>query len=166
MLFWCADVTFHATTCADTRLRSTCCWALADYLFCLDQAADVMSPDFRDRAEYAARTFAATYQELAAISLGRGIPLWKVRPKGHYFVHLYEAATASGRNPISHHCFGEESFIGSVVRIASACHGATVMLRSLQRYSIYISGRFFKNNFASRCQLPAHGGNNITGGAK
>ena len=142
LLFWCADVTYHAAICAHSRLRNTCSWGMADFLLCLDVGEDIMNPELTHRAVRSAYTFAKTYQELSRTAELEGKALWKIRPKGHYFMHLVDSCSASNRNPNSHHCFGEEDFMGVVTRIASGTHGATTMLRTLQRYMMFMALRF------------------------
>lgn len=55
-------------------------------------------------------------------------------PKLHYLWHLCQDVQRTMLNPAATQLLSGESFIGTVGRIARACHGSSVKQRALQRY--------------------------------
>jgi hypothetical protein len=83
-----------------------------------------------------------TYQDLAENSVVEGTLLYKIRPKHHAFDHVLETMKTSSLNPGKLTTMGDEDFLGKLKRIGQKCHGASIMLRSLQRYLLQLALRF------------------------
>ena len=90
ILFWCADAAYdRGEGSRHCRLRNCCFYGLADFLFTLDQAGDIMSPDMVRQASRSAHISSKSYQALAVEAFKSRQPWWKVRPKNHYFTHIW-----------------------------------------------------------------------------
>eukprot|EP00969_Alexandrium_andersonii_P365251 15465807-Alexandrium_andersonii.AAC.1 len=60
-------------------------------------------------------------------------------------MHMIDNMRRSRRSPKTHMTFGDEDFMGKVTRVASATHGLTTMLRTLQRYMTFMAKRMHKH---------------------
>lgn len=68
--------------------------------------------------------------------------LWKLVPKFHMFCHVaYDFAMQA--NPRRVHCYPDEDLVGKVKRIFSKCHGGSAGRRTLMRYVILVSMRWW-----------------------
>ena len=47
--------------------------------------------------------------------------------------------TKSDENPRNHKTLAEEDMLGKITALAAACHGATVVKRFFQRFSLFLS---------------------------
>jgi len=142
LIFWVANAAYHDARDDHSRLRAACAYGLADFHHTLEQHGDVLPHHAATRATRSAYIFIKAYQQLAADALRSQKCLWKIRPKMHYFVHMVDRLEASRRNPRSFQCYGDEDLMGAFTKIASATHRRTVMLRSLQRYTILVGQRW------------------------
>ena len=122
------------------RVRATCLWAIADFMHVCDTSDFWMTKAESDRAVYAGNSFLRCYQFLAAENLARREPLYKVRPKVHYFKHTVMDIRRSRMNPNFFHCFMSEDFVGRHARLASKTHRSSVSIRTLQRYMLVLRG--------------------------
>ena len=77
---------------------------------------------------------------LAAEALALNIVNWKLLPKHHAATHYYDCRI----NPRRAACNLDEDMVGKMKKIHVACHGATAPERSLQRYAIVVSLRWWK----------------------
>ena len=127
-----------------SRVRGTCAWCVCEFLHIVDTAGSFFSEDEWDRYEYACRGFMFAYARLAKLSAEAGVHLWRLRPKLHMFDHLLDQTREARANPKTAACFGEESFLGFLKRIAIKCHGASMLRTSLLRYMLYLALRWQK----------------------
>ena len=105
----------------------------------------VFSEEQRDRCVSSGRTFLLCLQELAAKDRGPAGDLkWKMRPKLHNFDHMLLFTELTSLNPRYYSCWHDETFMGSVKKIASKCRGeaTAVLLRLIQRYLLGLALRF------------------------
>jgi hypothetical protein len=105
----------------------------------------VFSDEQRDRCVSAGRDFLSCLQELASYDRdANGDLKWKMRPKLHGFDHLLLFIEKTSLNPRYYSCWHDETFMGSVKRIAGKCRGQTtnVLLRLIQRYLLGLAIRF------------------------
>jgi hypothetical protein len=135
-----------------SRVRTTCCWALAEFCFVLDGASLILKPCEVRRARRAGSLFLCSYQYMSAEALRNQIRLWKIKPKMHYFCHVLDSL-GDLPNPRHVECFTDESYLGKVKALGQKCHGATISKRILQRYIIYLAIRWH----TSRQQMPLTG---------
>ena len=69
--------------------------------------------------------FLKAYRDLSAEAFRNKKLKWKTRPNMHDFAHMVDYMKARRRNPNAHHGFGEEDFVGKVLKVASSTHGTS-----------------------------------------
>ena len=142
ILAFLADKTWNDSSSEEARVRSTCVWAVANFLHILDTSEFWLTSAQAHEAAHSARTFLLLYQKLAVSALESGLCLYKVRPKHHYFEHTGDDVERSHMNPAYFHCFMAEDYIGRNARLASKTHRWTVSLRTLERNMIVLRQRW------------------------
>ncbi len=115
-------------------LRALACGALALFTHTLDHSPAVMTEGDIVAASDAAEIFLRAYQHLAAGALRDVHPLWRLRPKFHYFTEAVKRMRRTRENPLHCMCFMEEDFMGKIKRIACKTHRGNQSMRTLQRY--------------------------------
>ena len=81
--------------------------------------------------------FVVVYLRLASVAVSSGMTHFKIRPKVHYLHHL--ALRIKILNPKVVSCFGEESYMGVIGKLAGMCHRRTMPHRVIQRYMLRLS---------------------------
>jgi hypothetical protein len=84
----------------------------------------------------ASDVFTVCYMRLAAWANARGETQFKLRPKTHDLVHVFERVKfrKTRLNPRFNQCFLDEDFVGRVSFLSRKPHQAQLGLRVLQRY--------------------------------
>ena len=57
----------------------------------------------------------------------------------HAYCHMVHSLQHSDENTRNHKTLAEEDALGKLTRLASACHGATVVQRFFQRFGLFLS---------------------------
>jgi len=127
--------------CRYSKMRATCVWAMADYLHTLGNNGLVMSWEARQRAHVSGQRFLMRYQWLAATCFDQRKCLYKLRPKHHYYAHVCDRHLHSAVNPRFYHNFQDEDFMGKIARLCGKVNSASVMLRAMQRYLLFLALR-------------------------
>jgi hypothetical protein len=131
-------------TSVHKAMRSSLFWGLLDMIFVFDEAWRdgrwKLSTNEISRAQYAGRTYLLSYQWLSIESLKNKTHNFKQRPKRHYVDHMIRDLS-NGINPNAVNCEQDETFMGIVKRIGCKTHGATAMMRTLQRYLVGLAMR-------------------------
>ena len=104
------------------RLRATCAWAIAEWLFCGEIFGRCLSPDQAQRMWVAGRTFLVTYTHLAHIAREKAVPLYNVTYKLHQFDHMVTDVKMLRLNPKYFHCFADEDMVGKVAAVCKRTH--------------------------------------------
>ena len=79
--------------------------------------------------------FLLSYRILNIVAGMDGHRTWALVPKFHAFDHLATSAMRTRRNPGSHWCFGDESYVGKMRNVVPHIRaGRKVSLRILQRH--------------------------------
>ena len=82
------------------------------------------------------------YVWLANDAVENGIKRWKTQPQMHMLTHMaYDMAGQA--NPRRVHCYADEDMVGRFKTLVSACHPRRASSRSLLRYSIMLSFRWW-----------------------
>ena len=123
-----------------TRTRSTCLWALAEFIWITDSAGVVLSTSEKARLEYAGRLFLLSYAGYANLVVGRN--LINPTPKVHYYEEMLSTSLSFGINPRILSCWGEESMIGQLKRLGKMCHGGSMLTTSMLRLFIHFAMRW------------------------
>ena len=105
-----------------------------------DRAALFLTPDQKERAGKCARTFLLAYQLESERSYDR--PLFKMKPKVHYFGHMVDFMMETGENPASLDTWDYENFCGRIKRVCRNTHRTTASLRTAQRYLLLMAIRW------------------------
>ena len=71
----------------------------------------------------------------------------------HAFCHLVFGLRWSDENSRNHKTLAEESTLNHLTRLAAACHGATVVARFFQRYSLFVALHW--DNIAKTTESPS-----------
>ena len=83
-------------------------------------------------------SFCKLYAEMAQKAHVAHMKAWKGTPKLHLFQHLCEWQAAEWGNPRMYWTYGDEDFVGQMIKTATSCHPQTVhvvaMLKWLIRY--------------------------------
>ena len=123
------------------KLVATCCWGLADFLNCLDEAGISLDETERGRALQSGRLCLLSLQALCVISKQLGLWLWRLRPKCHYFDHIVRTLAACSLNPAMFGTLRGEDALGKLKRIGKGCDRRTASLRILQCWLLWQSVR-------------------------
>ena len=142
LCFWLSDLAWalHDGSLR-SKFRSTCMHAMAKFLRVLDHAGAILTEAEVFSARRAGRLYLQTYQWLAVHTEERGESLWPLRPKMHYLDHVIEHQLPTRINPKICQCDDDETFMNTMKRIGSKCHGLSVMRRQVQRYVLALSIR-------------------------
>ena len=82
------------------------------------------------------------YNWLAKDAHERDLKLWKLQPQMHMLTHLaYDMAKEV--NPRRVHCYADEDMVGRFKKLVNACHPLTAGTKSVLRYMIMISWRWW-----------------------
>ena len=142
-----AMVFYFAYVCKDDctergKLRATCMWALADYVYRCGRHGLFIAYHDRRVLMSRGRLHLVTYYMLAHHAADRSERLYKIRPKHHAFDELLSSLLKSCLNPDRFSTWTDEDYLGKLKRIACRCHGSSVLSRCLQRYMLNCSLRF------------------------
>ena len=134
---WC----LHARNAAG-MLRSVCLWSLASFVHDCD--AHDLHINLHDRLQMIAhgRLHLLSYQCLASMAASAQVRLFKIRPKHHSFDEILQNLYTCSLNPMRISCFTDEDFLGKIKKIATHCHGTTVLLQTVRRYLLQLGLRF------------------------
>ena len=127
---------------AEMKALAVLCWSFAEFQRIWDQALDWLTESEANEQYAAGMLYIRTYLHLAQIAHDKGEFYFKIRPKLHYTEHLFEEVLVTRENPVCHHTFQDEDFMGKVKRIARVTHRKTMCKRSLQRYLIKLGVRY------------------------
>jgi len=120
------------------NVRCAAVHGLADLLGRLDAAGLVLTEDEAAACYAAGRLHLLSYQYMTF----HGAPLYRTRPKWHYFDHGLEYMFASRENMRFFHNFRGEDFLGKICRIAGKVHRSNFMMRTLERWTLTVAERF------------------------
>ncbi|CAJ1394074.1 unnamed protein product [Effrenium voratum] len=84
------------------------------------------------------------WQHIASLCERRKWRLFKIVPKHHYFQEMAQDLKRNLVNPNrAHACWYDESFLGYIKKIATACHSSSmIQSRFWQRYLLLLAMRF------------------------
>ena len=82
------------------------------------------------------------YNWLATDAVNDNLKLWKTQPQMHMLTHMaYD--TAPQVNPRRVHCYADEDMVGRFKKLVVACHPRTAGTKSVLRYMIMLSWRWW-----------------------
>ena len=114
-----------------------CLHNLASFVHGVSSMGVLLQPPEALKLRRAGEAFVVVYLRLASQAVAADTAMFKIRPKLHYFHHL--AMNIKVLNPKVLSCFGEESYMGVVGKLAGKVHRRAVAVRTLQRYLIRLA---------------------------
>lgn len=157
MMYWLRDV------CAASAGGSLHSATRAAFFECMARADEVMRAHGRFLPASAGEELAAhvedallAYNALAVSAFRAGARRWPMKPKLHALTHI--AYDNCGVNPRAVHCYADEDMVGRVKRVYVRCHAGTAPSRSLERYTIHTSLRWWMELREARGLTPASAG--------
>ena len=113
-------------------------WGVCDYLFVVDRPVHFLGEQLRQRAFRAGMASLQNYAALSSMNLERRRVNYKIRPKWHAWCHMVHELQVSDESCRQHKTLSEEDMLGKLTKLASACHGATVISRFFQRFRLFL----------------------------
>ena len=105
----------------------------------IDRPCHRLGTDLQQRALKSGDASLQAYAALCKQNLEVKRVNYKLRPKWHAYCHMVFAFRDSDENPRGHKTLAEESMLGYLTKLASACHGRTVVIRFFQRFSLFLA---------------------------
>ena len=112
---------------------------MCEYLWVTDRPSHRLGKELQERGFKSGTAALQSYAQLSKQNLENRRVNYKIRPKWHSFCHLVFGLQTSDENSRGHKTLAEESMLGYLTRLASACHGRTVVTRFYQRYGLYLA---------------------------
>jgi hypothetical protein len=135
---WLADFCGRAADCEHAQVRSVCLWALADWLWTLEQHGRQLPREAADRLYLHGCVVLQTYSWLTRAAQQRGLLLWPLKPKHHRFHHILRDLRLELYNARFYCCYADEDFCGRVKKIALRVHKKRVAAGVLSRYKVML----------------------------
>jgi hypothetical protein len=104
-----------------------------------DRLQAVLSESDTSRLVYLGRLHTLSFFSMYHMA---GEDSFTIRPKHHYWEEMLLQTSTLRLNPKHLSCWGEESLLGRIKRIAQRCHGATMLSTSMKRYALMLSRRW------------------------
>ncbi|CAJ1394075.1 unnamed protein product [Effrenium voratum] len=126
------------------KLISVCFWCLQEGLRLLDASDIILCPHDAEEIHRLFVTHLQCWQHIASLCERRKWRLFKIVPKHHYFQEMAQDLKRNLVNPNrAHACWYDESFLGYIKKIATACHSSSmIQSRFWQRYLLLLAMRF------------------------
>lgn len=125
-------------------------WSLQRAIDILDNGDYILSDKDARESSQMILLHIKSYVWLSADCFVKHQLLFRLRPKHHYMVHQAWQISEQRLNISRFSTFDEESFLGRVKRIVTACHGATCYTRFYQRYILVLAMMLRKHRQFSR----------------
>lgn len=119
-----------------------CSWALMEAIHKMDECPLLMAKEDAEHVSALLKQSLVPWHGMCMACREAGVARWEFRPKHHYLEHLADCVLRTCINPRHLSCFQDESYLGSVKRIATMCHSATAILRVFQRLILNLGQRF------------------------
>ncbi|CAE7403183.1 unnamed protein product [Symbiodinium sp. CCMP2592] len=108
-------------------------WHLANWFNVTERCPRYLSVEEASSLQCACDCSLDAYLQLARQAVNDKMCLFPVKPKFHGWQEMALWAVKHRINPRTYHCFRQEDMVGSVVRIAQACHKRSVEEMALAR---------------------------------
>ena len=125
----------NGETIHHARLVATLCFSLSSAISIWSQGQRPhLTTHQRDQSYVLGNLFSSCYSALARKALDKRLPLYKIRPKHHYWLHLLDYMMKSSLNPMSTSNFLDEDMMKAMRGVAKACRPKTVKHSWARRY--------------------------------
>lgn len=117
------------------RLVAVLCFSLSSVISIWSQGQRPhLTESQRNQSFFLGNLFCSCYSALARNAFDRKLPLYRIRPKHHYWVHLLDYMHVSSVNPMATSNFLDEDMMKAMRGVAKACHPKTVKVSWSKRY--------------------------------
>ena len=117
------------------RLVAVLCFSLSSVISIWSQGQRPhLTESQRNQSFFLGNLFCSCYSALARNAFDRKLPLYRIRPKHHYWVHLLDYMHVSSVNPMATSNFLDEDLMKAMRGVAKACHPKTVKVSWSKRY--------------------------------
>ena len=134
VLRWLVEKTKQDHSSQHKKTVAAAVWSLNEFFTGMREADRFLTDAEIDRLEGAGKLFCLAYQNLSMHAHRRGVLMWNVVPKMHFFCHIIDDLRKERVNPRFNHCFCDEDFVGRIARIAGVTHRNSMNRRTLDRY--------------------------------
>ena len=117
-----------------SRMRALCMYGLHAFYDVMRKAGPTLTDEEARRLQTTHNALVYGFAYMHDCACEGGLRLWPAKPKMHMIAHILSRALATRRNPASSWIFQEEDNVGTMIKIATACHGATYQSRSIERW--------------------------------
>lgn len=143
MVYWIAKKTKEAAESHPQdivlQVLATCCFALQKCITILDNEGLILDHNTAAEASDMLLLHVKAYAWLAAFFYTERKMIFRIRPKLHYIWHQAMQLKKWRINIGAFATFHDESFLGKIKAVATACHGKTMTARVYERYILCLA---------------------------
>ena len=121
------------------QVLATCCYSLQNCVSLLDGSGILLDRSTATEASEMLQLHITSYVWLASFFFSQRKLLFRIRPKLHYMWHQAVQIREWRINLGVFATFEDETFLGKIKMIATACHGKTMTSRVYQRYLLCLA---------------------------
>ena len=121
------------------QVLATCCYSLQSCVSLLDVSGILLDSDTATEASKMLHLHITSYVWLASYFFNERKMLFRIRPKLHYMWHQANQIREWRINLGVFATFEDETFLGKIKMVATACHGKTMTSRVYQRYLLCLA---------------------------
>jgi hypothetical protein len=114
-----------------------CLHNLASFVHGTSSAGILLTAGESTKLRRVGEAFVVVYLRCAAWAVRNRYTQFKIRPKLHYFHHLVMSLKVFNPKVVS--CFGDESYMGVIGKLAGKVHRASMPRRTIDRYLLRLS---------------------------
>ena len=121
------------------QVLATCCYSLQKVVTLLDSSGIILDGDTAAEASDMLLLHIKSYAWLAAFFYNERVMVFRIRPKLHYIYHQAIQLREWKINIGVFATFHDETFLGKIKAVATACHGKTMTVRVYERYLLCLA---------------------------
>lgn len=137
------------------ELRASALWAFKEAFTLLKNADIILTSSERARLRTISDCMMSSLHQLASEACSQGSAAWKLLPKSHGLMEIFEYCIATGFNGAFSWCFADEDGVGRIALCCVKLHGSTVRSGNVQAFHRQPSAAFSHAisacSFAVRC---------------
>ena len=128
------------------QVLATCCYSLQRCIFLLDGSGIILDREAAEESSEMLLLHIKSYAWLAAYFYNKRVMVFRIRPKLHYIYHQAVQLREWRINMSVFATWTDESFLGKIKVVATACHGKTMTSRVFQRYLLCLALLVHRHN--------------------
>lgn len=121
------------------QVLGTCCYSLQKCITELDHSGIILEESVANEASEMLLLHIKTYAWLASYFYSSKLMVFRIRPKLHYIWHQALQIRQWRINMSVFSTWTDESFLGKIKLVGTACHGKTMTTRVFQRYLLCLA---------------------------